>query len=162
MSIDIGILVPEISMKALFRLSSSGGRTILKGMSKVATRLDYSLGASLPSEAFSMSSLTLKGACLSAALLVAGAFGTSPASAQSVHIDIGVNGIAGYDENVYDRPYHPRPHRSWRGHHPSYEGGWEEGYRYYAYAGPRCTTKIVRYYDEFEGASVTKRIRRCR
>ena len=115
-----------------------------------------------------MSSLTLKGACLSAVLLVAGAFGTSPASAQNVHVEIGVNGIAGYDENVYRRPYHARPHRGWRGHHRSYEGGWEEGYRsaqyrpYYGYAGPRCTTKIVRYYDEFEDASVTKRIRRCR
>jgi hypothetical protein len=116
-----------------------------------------------------MSSLTVKGACLSAALLAAGALsGTSAASAQSVHVDIGVNAFAGDDDDLYDRPDYPRPHRGWRGHHRSYEGGWRERYRsaryrpHYSYASPRCTTKIIRYYDEFEDASVTKRIRRCR
>jgi len=115
-----------------------------------------------------MFNLTVKGACLSAALLVAGALsGAGPASAQSVHVEIGVNALAGYDDD-YDRTDYPRPHRGWRGHHRFYEGGWKERYRsaryrpYYAYAGPRCTTKIIRYYDEFEDASVTKRIRRCR
>jgi hypothetical protein len=116
-----------------------------------------------------MSTSTVKGTCLSAALLVAGAIaGTSPASAQSVHVEIGVNALGGDDDDFYDRPDYPRPHRGWRSHRRSYEGGWEEGYRTaryrpsYAYAGPRCTTKIIRYYDEFEDASVTKRIRRCR
>ncbi len=116
-----------------------------------------------------MSNLTVKGACLSAALLAVGAIaGASPASAQSVHIDIGVNALTGDDDDFYDRPDYPRPHRGWRGYDRSYEGDWKERYRTaryrpsYAYSGPRCTTKIIRYYDEFEDASVTKRIRRCR
>jgi hypothetical protein len=129
-----------------------------------------------------MPNLTVKGACLSAALLVSGALaGANPASAQSVHVDIGVTAAGGYDEDGYDRPYSHR-HRGWRGHRRSHEDGWNgryrsakysrysghRRYRYssyhpaYADAGPRCITKIIRYYDEFEDASVAKRVRRCR
>jgi hypothetical protein len=122
-----------------------------------------------------MFNLTLKGACLAAALLVSGALaGASPAVAQNVHVDIGVTAIGGDDEDGYDRPRSSRRHRGSAEYHRSYDDDWTERYRSvkvrpypryrpaYAYAGPRCVTKVIRYYDEFEDASVTKRIRRCR
>ena len=129
------------------------------------------------------------GACLGVALLAGGAIASpTPAAAQSVRIGVEIDAEDGYgrrgdNEAAYhqvgdwDRGDDWDGGGDWdRGDKWRRRGDWDrhDGWRgrrwhrrpvYFAppvYVAPRCYTKVIRTYDEYDGSSVTRRIRRCR
>ena len=102
------------------------------------------------------------GGLISAALISAGLLvTTTPAVAQSYGFGVTVGDDDGYvrGRTYYsDRPYYQRTYR--RGYGYGYPGR-----RYLGapvYGSQRCIVKVTRFYDDDEGAYVTRRKRVCR
>jgi len=104
-------------------------------------------------EEIMLSKTFVGGALVGAAILAGSALTSSTPAAADMRVGVGMGDNGGF----YGDTYYPR-HRwhdqgDWRWHRPSMG--------LYVAPGPRCTVRVMRYYDARDGAWVTRRIRRC-